>query len=74
MNAKYTHKKLIMFHLETIGSITPMDAWDKYHITKLATRISELRREGHDIVGIRIDTVNQYGNPTHYMKYSLREG
>ena len=46
MTAKQTHKNLIIWHMRTFGSITPMDAWNEYHCTKLATRVSELKREG----------------------------
>ena len=74
MTAKQTHKNLIIWHMRTFGSITPMDAWNEYHCTKLATRVSELKREGWNIIGERTDSVNKYGHATHYMTYRLKEG
>ena len=36
-----TQHQLIMTHIDTFGSITPMEAFMEYGITKLATRVSE---------------------------------
>ena len=46
-----TQHQLITAHINTFGSITPMEAFGEYGITKLATRISELRRQGVQIHG-----------------------
>ena len=69
-----THKKLIIEYMRTHGSITPMEAWNAIGCTKLATRIGELKLEGHRISKTRTEGVNRYGKPTHYMTYRLLEG
>ena len=66
-------KELILQYIEDFGSITPMQAFAALGITKLATRISEMRKDG---IGIKIDTikaVNRYGKATSYAKYSLED-
>ena len=64
-----TQHKLILAHLDTYGSITPMEALGEYGITKLATRISELRRQGVQISGEMIEGKNRFGEPVHFMRY-----
>ncbi len=71
---KDTHKKMILAYMREYGKITPMEAWDNIGCTKLATRIGELRRAGHNIIGTRTEGLNRYGETTHYMTYRLREG
>jgi hypothetical protein len=39
----------VLHHLEKRGSLTPLQAMDCYGIMRLAARIGELRRDGHDI-------------------------
>ncbi len=64
-----TQHKLILAHLDTYGSITPMEAFGEYGITKLATRISELRRQGVLISGEMIEGKNRFGETVHFMRY-----
>tara|TARA_R110002020_G_scaffold56514_2_gene156329 strand:+ start:426 stop:656 length:231 start_codon:yes stop_codon:yes gene_type:complete len=44
-----TQTDKVLLHLEKRGSLTPLQAMDLYGIMRLAARIGELRREGHDI-------------------------
>lgn len=51
------------------GSITPMDAYSELWITKLATRISEMKA-----IGIRFDQEyesreNRFGKKVRFMRY-----
>lgn len=64
-----TQHKLILAHLDTYGSITPMEAFMEYGITKLATRISELRRHGESIIGEMTEGRNRFGMPVRFMTY-----
>ena len=59
----------ILLFILTHGSITPMDAFSVLHITKLATRISEMKA-----IGIQFDQVyesrkNGEGKSIRYMRY-----
>jgi hypothetical protein len=66
-----TQKELVIQYITDFGSITPMEAFGDLGITKLATRISEMRKEGMEF---RIDMVkgkNRYGKPVRYARYSF---
>ena len=64
-----TQQKLILAHLNTYGSITPMEAFSEYGITKLATRVSELIRQGERISKEPAEAKNRYGQTVRFMRY-----
>lgn len=64
-----TQGKLILAHLATYGSITPMEAFTEYGITKLATRISELKKQGYHFTSVMVEQKNRYGEPVRFMQY-----
>ena len=68
-NRLTVQQKLILDYIAAFGSITPMDAFGTLHITKLATRISEMK-----MLGIQFDQVyesrkNDTGRSVRYMRY-----
>ncbi len=68
-----TQRDAILNYINEFGSITPMEAFSDLGITKLATRISEMRKDG---IEFKIETVkrnNRYGKPVYYAKYSFAE-
>lgn len=68
-----TQKDLIIQYLKDFGSITPMEAFADLGITKLATRISEMRKEGMQFKIQSVKGKNRYGKPTRYARYSFPE-
>lgn len=44
-----TQTEKVLAHLEKRGGLTPLQAMDYYGIMRLAARIGELRRDGHQI-------------------------
>ena len=44
-----TQTEKVLTHLDERGSLTALQAMDYYGIMRLAARIGELRRDGHDI-------------------------
>ena len=66
-------REQIYDYIVVFGSITPMDAFTDLGITKLATRVSEMREEGVDIIGEWESTKNRYGKTVRYMRYRLGE-
>jgi len=44
-----TQTEKVLTHLDERGSLTALQAMDHYGIMRLAARIGELRRDGHDI-------------------------
>lgn len=68
-----TQREAILQYIEEFGSITPMEAFSDLGITKLATRISEMRKDGMKFKIETVSTKNRYGNSVSYAKYSFSE-
>lgn len=68
-----TQNERILRHLREIGCITPMEAIGQYGITKLATRVSEMKRDGHPIITTMVYGKNRFGEPTHWASYRLED-
>lgn len=65
-----TQHELILKYLEDFGSISPLEAFKDLGITKLATRISEMSRNGINFQKKMESSKNRYGAKVHYMRYS----
>ena len=63
----------IVDYIRKFGSITPFQAFADLGITKLATRISEMRRKGIEFEQERIEGKNRYGETCFFMKYSMTQ-
>ena len=62
-------QKDILFFIYDFGSISPMEAFSELNITKLSTRISEMK-----VLGIQFDQgfegrTNRRGKKVRYMRY-----
>jgi hypothetical protein len=69
-----TQCQRIIAYIKQHGSITPMDAYHKLGITKLSTRVSEMRRhQGIEFHIVMEKGKNQFGEPSYYARYSLKE-
>ena len=66
-----TQKDQIMDYLSRFGSITPMEAFADLGITKLATRVSEMSRDGVSFRRKLEKNVNRLGKKVVYMRYWL---
>ena len=66
-----TQKEQILQYMQEFGWITPMDAIHQIGCTKLATRISELIRDGHRIEKDTVSYENWRGQPRHFTRYRL---
>jgi hypothetical protein len=53
------------------GSLTSMEAFVEFGITRLAARINELRKAGHDIRTVSVNTINRLGGRCTYARYEL---
>lgn len=71
--AGLTQCERILRHLNDYGSITSLEAMQEYGIMRLASRISDLKRLGHDIAVATESGKNRYGEKTSYARYSLKE-
>lgn len=59
----------IMWYIKEFGSISPMEAYGDLGITKLATRISEMKDAGIEFDQRIEKKKNRYGDKVHYMRY-----
>lgn len=69
-----TQREAIINYIEDFGSKTPIEAFAELGITKLATRISEMRKDGMKFKIETVSTKNRYGKTVSYAKYSFAEG
>lgn len=61
-----TQCETVLAHLKRHRTITPMQAWSRYSITRLADCVHKLRRRGHPVL-----TEPQRSGRTTYAKYRL---
>ena len=66
-----TQHERIIDYMKQHGSITQADANAELGITKLATRISEMIRDGKRIYKVRESGKNRFGEKTSYTRYFL---
>ena len=64
-----TQHQQIADYITTFGGITPMQAFGDLGITKLATRISEMKKVGYTFKQELVNSYNRYGKPIHFMRY-----
>lgn len=66
-----TQAEKIKDYMERFGSISPYEAFRDLGITKLATRVSEMRREGIVIISDWQKNKNRFGESVTYKRYWL---
>lgn len=71
--ARRTQTDAVLEHIRRYGSITSMEAFEEYGITRLSSIIFGLRHRGLDIETIPLECVTRFGNRTKYAKYVLHE-
>lgn len=64
------YEKILQYIID-FGSISPMEAFSDLGITKLATRISEMRKDGIEFEQKWECSKNRYGQHVRYMRYSM---
>lgn len=67
-----SQKEIVLEALKQ-GPISSRDAVLHFGIQDLPKRISELRRDGHEITSRRVDGKNRRGTMTHWNEYALCE-
>ena len=69
-----TQTEKILKHLQEHGSITPLCALKEYGCMRLASRVSDLKRAGFQIVREMETSKNRDGEPVRYARYRFKEG
>ena len=70
---KTTQCDKIIRHLKTFGSISSLEAITEYGILRLASRIHDLKRQGHNIVSETQSSKNRFDERVSFKVYKLAE-
>lgn len=68
-----TQCELVLRHLKNNGSITTYEAFTEYGITRLASRICDLKQDGYSIRKTFETEKNRYGEAVTFCRYSLEK-
>lgn len=68
-----TQCERIVKYMREFGSISTLEAFNDLGCTRLASRITDLKKEGYLIKGEFTSGINRFGETVHYKKYSLIE-
>lgn len=71
MAEKLTQCERIIQYINETGSITQIDALREFGCMRLASRISDLKRQGVPVKRTMETAKNRYGEPISYARYSL---
>lgn len=71
MEEKKSQKSEILKHLIKYGTLTKLEAIEKFGCLHLGARIHEFRTEGYVIENEEKSGINRYGNPYQYVVYRL---
>lgn len=66
-----TQKEMVLQYIQDFGSITSLDAFREFGITRLADVVYKLKNDGHDITTTMETSKNRYGKAVHYGRYSI---
>jgi hypothetical protein len=66
-----TQNQRILDYIKENGSITQLDALKELGVMRLASRISDLRKQGYSIISKNEPVKNRYGETCHIKRYSL---
>ena len=67
---KITQCEMIIDYLDEYGSITPLEAMRDLGIYRLASRISDMKKQGHKIKSKMVAVRTRNGGRTHIASYS----
>lgn len=71
VHSKPTQNQRILDYIAEFGSITQLEALQDLGVMRLASRISDLKRQGYNIAS-SIDVVkNRYGEKCRVKRYSI---
>lgn len=72
-NERPTQVQRIHKYMNDFGSITQFEDMRDLGVMRLASRISEMRKDGFNIVCKMETTRNRYGEKCHVKRYSLKK-
>lgn len=73
-NRKPTQAQRVLDYITEFGSITQYEALKDLGIMRLASRVSELKKDGHDITGHMVTVKNRFGENCSVKQYRMGGG
>lgn len=70
-NSNPTQAQRVLDYIEEFGSITQYEALQDLGIMRLASRISELKKQGYHITGRMVTVKNRFGEDCRVKQYSM---
>lgn len=70
-HSNQSQNERILEYMRTEGSITQLTALQDLGVMRLASRISDLRKQGYSIVSKSEAIKNRYGETCHIKRYSI---
>lgn len=67
---KITQNEMVIDYIDEYGAITPLEAMRDLGIYRLASRISDLKKQGHKIKSKMVSVKTRNGGRTHIARYS----
>ena len=74
VHSKPTQNQRILDYIEEFGSITQLEALRDLGVMRLASRISDLKRQGYPIISTNETVKNRYEENCRIKRYSLAKG
>lgn len=68
-----TQCKRLLDYMRTHYGITALEAWNELGIYRLASRISDLNKDGYFISKTMVTRNNKFGEKTKFAQYRLEE-
>jgi hypothetical protein len=72
-NSKPTQSQRILDYIDQFGSITQLEALRDLGVMRLASRISDLRKQGYKIVSEVVPVKNRFEEQCHIKRYRFEE-
>lgn len=72
MNSNPTQCERILVYMQEHGGITQYEALNDLGVMRLASRISDLRSNGHKISSKMVKVKNRYGETCRVKRYSMK--
>lgn len=64
-----TQNEKVLDYIRQYGSITPLEAFERFDIMRLASRISDLKKLGYPIFSKTETRINSAGEKKSYARY-----
>ena len=71
--SKITQGQRVLDYIEENGSITQLEALRELGVMRLASRISDLKKQGHSIKSEIVSVKNRYDEDCRIKRYSMGE-